>query len=230
MPDGRGSSSGPLLTKGKVIQGMGGCSQYSGSEVLHQRLRRRHRQAAVEVPHRGQGRRAGRRHVGRAVEHLPRRRRNVDHRQLRPRAEPDVLGHRAGQAVDAGQPRDVHAGQGALHQLHGGARRRHRQAGLALPARARRSAGSRHRLRARAGGFRRPEPGLHRRQGRHPVEAGSQDRPLPRAQGDAVPERLGKHRRPHRPAASTARTSSTPRWANGSTAAPARKADTTGRR
>ena len=28
MPDGRGSSSGPLVAKGKVIQGMGGCQQY----------------------------------------------------------------------------------------------------------------------------------------------------------------------------------------------------------
>jgi alcohol dehydrogenase (cytochrome c) len=28
MPDGRGSSSGPLVAKGKVIEGMGGCSQY----------------------------------------------------------------------------------------------------------------------------------------------------------------------------------------------------------
>ena len=28
MPDGRGSSSGPLVAKGKVIQGMGGCSPY----------------------------------------------------------------------------------------------------------------------------------------------------------------------------------------------------------
>jgi PQQ-dependent dehydrogenase (methanol/ethanol family) len=28
MPDGRGSSSGPLLAKGKVIEGMGGCSPY----------------------------------------------------------------------------------------------------------------------------------------------------------------------------------------------------------
>src|SRR5688572_17413648 len=29
MPDGRGSSSGPIVARGKVIQGMGGCSQYS---------------------------------------------------------------------------------------------------------------------------------------------------------------------------------------------------------
>jgi alcohol dehydrogenase (cytochrome c) len=28
MPDGRGSSSGPLIAKGKVIEGMGGCSPY----------------------------------------------------------------------------------------------------------------------------------------------------------------------------------------------------------
>jgi alcohol dehydrogenase (cytochrome c) len=28
MPDGRGSSSGPLVAKGKVIEGMGGCSEY----------------------------------------------------------------------------------------------------------------------------------------------------------------------------------------------------------
>ena len=28
MPDGRGSSSGPLVARGKVVEGMGGCSQY----------------------------------------------------------------------------------------------------------------------------------------------------------------------------------------------------------
>jgi alcohol dehydrogenase (cytochrome c) len=28
MPDGRGSSSGPLVAKGKVVEGMGGCQQY----------------------------------------------------------------------------------------------------------------------------------------------------------------------------------------------------------
>jgi alcohol dehydrogenase (cytochrome c) len=34
MPDGRGSSSGPLLTKGKLIQGMGGCSQYQDQKCF----------------------------------------------------------------------------------------------------------------------------------------------------------------------------------------------------
>ena len=38
---------------------------------------------------------------------VPRGRRDVDHRQLRSRSEPHVLGHRAGQAVDAGEPRHV---------------------------------------------------------------------------------------------------------------------------
>ena len=31
MPDGRGSSSGPLVARGKVIQGMGGCSAVQSS-------------------------------------------------------------------------------------------------------------------------------------------------------------------------------------------------------
>jgi alcohol dehydrogenase (cytochrome c) len=34
MPDGRGSSSGPLAAKGKLIQGMGGCSQYSEAKCF----------------------------------------------------------------------------------------------------------------------------------------------------------------------------------------------------
>ena len=34
MPDGRGSSSGPLVARGKVIQGMGGCSTYSAQKCF----------------------------------------------------------------------------------------------------------------------------------------------------------------------------------------------------
>jgi alcohol dehydrogenase (cytochrome c) len=34
MPDGRGSSSGPLAAKGKLIQGMGGCSQYGEAKCF----------------------------------------------------------------------------------------------------------------------------------------------------------------------------------------------------
>ena len=122
------------------------------------------------------------------------------------------------------------ARQGALHQRHRRARRRHRQAGVALPARARRSARSRRRVRARARRQRRPEPGVHGRQGRHPLEARSQDGQVPGPQGDGLPERVGIDRRQDRGARATARTSSTPRSASGSTAAPAPRAATTGRR
>jgi alcohol dehydrogenase (cytochrome c) len=34
MPDGRGSSSGPLVAKGKLIEGMGGCSEYSDKKCF----------------------------------------------------------------------------------------------------------------------------------------------------------------------------------------------------
>ena len=49
--------------------------------------------------------------------------------------------------------------------------------------------------------FGRTEPCVHRRQGRHPLEARSQDRQIPRAQGDGLPERLGVVRPGHRRAA-----------------------------
>ena len=101
------TSSGPIIAKGKVIQGLGGGSVRSVSrrEVLHQRLRRADRQAGLEVLHHRQRRRAGRRLLGQAVRPVPRRRRDLDHRQLRSRSEPDLLGRRAGQALDARQPR-----------------------------------------------------------------------------------------------------------------------------
>ena len=76
-------------------------------------------------------------------------------------------------------------------------------------ARARRSARPRRRVRARARRCRRPEPGVHRRQGRRAVEARSEDRQVPRPQGDGVPERLGELRPPDRASRATARTSST---------------------
>jgi alcohol dehydrogenase (cytochrome c) len=34
MPEGRGSSSGPLIARGKIIQGMGGCQQYVDSKCF----------------------------------------------------------------------------------------------------------------------------------------------------------------------------------------------------
>ena len=54
-----------------------------GRSLLHQRLRRGHRQAAVEVQHHRAHRRAGRRHLGQAARRDARGRRNLDRRQLR---------------------------------------------------------------------------------------------------------------------------------------------------
>ena len=157
------TSSGPLVAKGKLIQGLGGCSDLPGREMLHQRLRRRHRQGAVAVQHHRQAGRARRRLLGSAHESVPRRRRVVDHRQLRSGSESHLLGHGAGQALDADQPRHVGQRRCALHQLDAGARCRYRQARLALPARAGGIARPRRRLRAGAGRRRRSEPGVHGR-------------------------------------------------------------------
>ena len=73
--------------------------------LLDHRGRHRHRQDRVEVQHHRPGRHAGRRYVGHAVQHVPRRRGNMDRRELRPGVESHLLGHGAGQAVGAGQSR-----------------------------------------------------------------------------------------------------------------------------
>ena len=122
----------------------------SRREMLHQRLRCR-----TPASRSGGSTRSPRRaspaatRWGTLPEPVPRRRRVVDHRQLRSGAESHVLGHGAGQALDADQPRHVGQRRRAVHELDAGARRRHRQARLVLPARARRIARPRHRLRAR---------------------------------------------------------------------------------
>ena len=110
------------------------------------------RQAAVEVQHHRARRRAGRRYVGQAAGQLPQGRRDLDRRQLRSRPEPDLLGHRAGQAVDAREPRQHGVRRGAVCGVNRRAERRRRQAGVALPACARRVARPRRGLRARARG------------------------------------------------------------------------------
>ena len=137
---GFGNSSGPIVVKGKVIQGLRRLRPLPRGALLHQRLRRRDRQAGVEVPHRRPRRRAGRRHLEQPAEHDAPGRRDVDCRQLRPRRGPHVLGRRAGQAVDAGEPRHAALRRRPAHGLDRGAQSRHRRARLALPAPAGRDA------------------------------------------------------------------------------------------
>ena len=122
------NTSGPLVANGRVIVGLGGLRPLRRRSLFHQRVRSGNRDARMEVQHDRAQRRAGRRHVGQADGPLSRRRRNVDYRLLRSGPEPDVLGHRAGQAVGAGQPRADGLRQGAVHEFDAGAPRERREA------------------------------------------------------------------------------------------------------
>jgi alcohol dehydrogenase (cytochrome c) len=99
-------------------------------------------------------------------------------------------GNRPGQAVGASQPWHVGVGQGAVYELNTRVESRHREAVVVLPARARRSTRSRRSVRARARGRRWPEAGVHHRQARHPVETRSPDGPVSQLQGNALSERV----------------------------------------
>ena len=165
----------------RPLQGAG-----QGSRLLHQRVRSRDGKIAVAVQHHRARGRARRRHLGRSAEHAARRRGDLDHRQLRSRTEPDVLGRGASQAVDAGEPR--HKGLGAVFELDARAEARRWKTRLVFPARAGRDARHGRSVRARAGRYRRPQNALHHRQGRHPLEARSQDRRIYRRQGNDLSE------------------------------------------
>ena len=77
-------TSGPIVVAGRIVAGMTGCQNYKNGRLLHLRPRPRDGRAGVaHVDHRAP-RRAGRRHLGRPAADVPRRRRLVDPRQLRP--------------------------------------------------------------------------------------------------------------------------------------------------
>ena len=148
-----------------------------GRHLLHHRSRRQDRQGAVAHLHGRAARRAGRRHVGRSAAGLPRRRRRLDPRQLRPHHEPDLLGDRAGQALGARGAR--HRRRRALHEFHAGARSGHRQDRLVLPAPAGRIARHGRSVRKHPRRQRRPAVALQDGQDRGAVGARSQDRQVP---------------------------------------------------
>ncbi len=64
MPDGRGSSSGPIVAKGKVIQGMGGCSQYVEQKCFISAYDAKTGKQLWTLPHHRPRRRTRRRFVG----------------------------------------------------------------------------------------------------------------------------------------------------------------------
>ena len=85
------------------------------SGLLHQRARRADRADPLALRH-GRARRTnGRRYLGQAPQHAARGRRHLDHRHLRSRSRSDLLGRRAGQTVDAGEPRHHRQRHRALH-------------------------------------------------------------------------------------------------------------------
>ena len=146
------NTGGPLVIHGKVLQGLMGCGQFKDRGLLHQRLRRRDGKQLWKFQTVAREGEPGGDTWGKLPNLLRGGRRHLDHRQLRSRTQSDLLGRRAGQALDARQPRREARRQGAVHQLHAGAESGHRQARLVFPARPRRIAGSRRSVRARAGG------------------------------------------------------------------------------
>ena len=85
--------------------------------LLHQRLRCGDRQAALEVPHRAHAARPGRRYLGHASGPMRAGGETWITGSYDPDLQRHILGRRAGEAVDAGQPRRQSRRQGALHQL-----------------------------------------------------------------------------------------------------------------
>ena len=132
--NGYASTIAPIVVKDKVIVGAAGgefgirgfIDAYDGADG----------QARVALLHDSRAGRTGQRHVGgRFVE--DRRRQRVGDRRLRSRAEPALLRHRqSGPRLSQREP----AGRQPLRRVDRGARRRHREASLALPVHAARRA------------------------------------------------------------------------------------------
>ena len=94
---------------------------------------------------------------------------------------------------------------------------------------AERNARPRRSVRARAGGYRRSESGVHHRQSRHSVEARSPGRKIHRRQGNAFSERVQRIRSENRQADLSPGHRRAEASANGCRPAPAPRAATTGR-
>ena len=145
-----GTSSGPIVVGGKVLQGMGDCTLFRKEKCFisaydandGRQLWKFATVATTGTP--------GGDTWGDVQDTVPRRRRHLDHGQLRPRSRHDVLGRRASEAVGAREPRQLGARPRAVHEHDARAEPERRQLEVVLPARARRSARPRRGLRARA--------------------------------------------------------------------------------
>ena len=105
MPDVYATNSGPIVANGLLIQGMGTCTVYeddkcfiSAYDPATGEQRWRFRTIALDGEPGGDS-------WGDLPDLYRAGGEDLDHRQLRSRAEPHVLGHDAGEAVDAREPR-----------------------------------------------------------------------------------------------------------------------------
>jgi alcohol dehydrogenase (cytochrome c) len=100
------NTSGPIVADGKVIQGLQGCDRYREDDrCFISAYDARTGQLAWRFFTIARTGEPGGDTWGQVARRDARRRRNVDRRQLRSRSQADLLGHRAGQAVDAREPR-----------------------------------------------------------------------------------------------------------------------------
>ena len=188
------NTSGPIVVKGKVIQGLGGCERYQAERCFISAYDAKTGALAWKfhtVAHAGEP-------GGDTWNDLPDMMRQGGETWITGSYDPDVdltfWGIAQAKPWMPVEPRHPRLRRRAAHRFHGRTQPRHRRPGLALPAPARRIARSRRGLREGVGGRRRPEGALHHRQVGHPVEARSPHRRAPRLQGDGVPERLRGHR------------------------------------
>ena len=161
--------------KGKLIQGLSGCQQLWRGEMLYQRLRCPDRQRGVALLHHCAHGRARRRHLGR-----PSRRSRVGAETwITGSYDPDLNLTYWGTAQAKPWMRvEPRIGQrcDSVRQLDAGAECGYRKTKMVFRPCSRRNTRLGRSLRARARGRSRPELCLQRRQDRHPVEAGPQDR------------------------------------------------------
>ena len=189
------STSGAIVIDDKVLQGITGCGRNTSADGCYI--------SAIDI---NTGKRVWRFYTipregepgfdtwGKLPKEHRAGRRDVDSGLVRSGPESHLLGNRAVEAVVVSQSRDDAAGQDALLELDARAERRHRKAGVVLPACARRIVRSRRGIRARARGCRHAESVVQRRQGGRVVEARSPHRSVPRPQGDGQADDLGAHR------------------------------------
>ena len=224
------NTSGPIVVKGKVIQGLGGCDRYRVERCYISAWDAKTGAPAWKfhtVAHAGEP-------GGDTWNNLPDMMRQGGETWIAgsydPGRGPHLLGHRPGQAVDAGEPRHPRVRRRPAHGVDGGAQPRHRRAGLALPAPAGRDARPRRGLRE-GGGRRRHR---RRRCSRSASRASCGSSIARPARSSTSPRRSSRTSTPTstaRPAGPpTAATSWSRRSTSGCRRARAPRAATTGRR